>query len=99
MLSGETGQEDDTRGTDQEEFGNTMDVKNFLTKTERLDRMPARRKTNDRLSIALADNYTEIEEKKIGIFDLSLNHQANTAITDNAVSQNTFVEAIKRQGF
>lgn len=99
MLATETGQEDDTRGTDEEEDMNFSDVDAFLKKKERLDLVEARRKGNERPLITLSDNYEEIKEKKIDIFDLSLTHSTNASVSDSAIKQNTFVESTKRQGF
>lgn len=99
LLITETGQEDDTRGTEEHEIKDVSDVKNFIAKIERLDHVQARRRGNERPSITLSDNYREIAEKKVDIFDLALNHNANSTVNDTAISQNTFVESEKRQGF
>lgn len=45
------------------------------------------------------DDYDEIEEKKIGIFDLALNHATNSTLSDNAIKTDTLIDAQKRQGF
>lgn len=102
LLTTETGQEDDTRGSETEEvpkIKSIKDVATFIDKVERLDHVQARRKGGERPSITLTDNYEEIEEKKIDIFDLNLHHNTNATVSDSAIDQNTFVEATKRQGF
>lgn len=99
LLTTETGEEDDTRGAEEEEKIDLSNIKKFIAKEERLDHVQARRKGDERPVVTLQDNYQEIQEKNIDLFDLSLHHQTNATVSDNAVSQDTFIEANKRQGF
>lgn len=99
VVATETGQEDDTRGTDEEEIKDPSDVVAFINKSHRLEKRQLLKKGTKRSEISLADNYKEIEEKKIEIFDLALAHHTNTTVSDNAIDQSTHIESIKRQGF
>lgn len=105
VLSGETGKEDDSRGTDEEEgvspvknMKSISDIQTFIEKVDELDYARPKRRLS-RPSITLSDNYQEIEEKKIEIFDLRLSHNTNSAVSDTAINQNTFVRSKKEQGF
>lgn len=95
----ETGQEDDTRGTDEQEMTKPSDVIAFINKDHRLEKRRILKKGDKRSEISLSDDYKEIEEKRIDIFDLGLNHSTSATVSDNAIDQSTNIEAVKRQGF
>lgn len=99
FINEETGQEDDTRGTDEEEFPKQSKVENWINKIERLDFVSPRNQRSERPLAKFSDNHQEIEEKKIDIFDLNVNHQVNSTVADNVVTGDTLVAAQKRQGF
>lgn len=91
----ETGQEDDTRGTDEEE-----QKKSWIDKDERLDRKYLNRGRAQINESSFSKGNLEIPlEQKIGIFDVTINHSTNATTGETAVSGNTFIEALKRQNY
>lgn len=75
------------------------DVIAFINKDHRLEKRRILKKGDKRSEISLSDDYKEIEEKRIDIFDLGLNHSTSATVSDNAIDQSTNIEAVKRQGF
>lgn len=102
LITTETGLEDDTPEDDQLDITaieNINDVNKFIGKKERIDSVQARRTGDERPTVTFGDNHEEIEEKRIDIFNIALSHATNSTLGDQAVTENTFVEATKRQGF
>lgn len=99
LITLETGEEDDTRGTDEEEMPKQSNVERWIDKIERLDHTQSRSVGVERSSATFGDNFEEIKEKKIDLFDLGVNHAVSSTVADNAIKNDTLVEAQKRQGF
>lgn len=99
LITLETGQEDDTRGTDEEEMPKQNNVERWIDKIERLDHTQPRSTGVERASATFGDNFDEIQEKRIDLFDLSLTHNTGATMGDTATKSDTLVEAQKRQGF
>lgn len=99
FMKTETGQEDDTRGTDEEEMPKPMNVDNWINKTDAIENKQLRRADGDRSSATFGDNFEESNEKKVDIFDIDVNHTAGSTMSDNAMKSDTLVDAQKRQGF
>lgn len=99
FLKDETGQEDDSRGSDDEEFPRQTKLENWIDKIERLDFIRPKNEDKKRPVAKFSDNHEEIEEKKVDIFDLDLNHQVSSTLADTVISGDTLIAAQKRQGF
>lgn len=99
LITLETGDEDDTRGTDEEEMPKPTNVDSWINKGERLDHTQTRSTGVDRASVTFGDNFEEIQEKRIELFDLDVNHTAGSTVGDTAMKSDTLVDAQKRQGF
>lgn len=99
FIDEETGQEDDTRGTDEEELPKPSKVDSWIDKIERMDFVSPKNKNAERPTAIFSDDHQEIEEKTIGIYDLGLNHNVNSTVSDQVIAGDTLVAGQKRQGF
>lgn len=99
LITLETGEEDDTRGTDEQEMPKATSVDDWINKIERLDHTRTRATDIERASATFGDNFEEIQEKKIDLFDLDVNHTSGSTVGDTATKSDTLVDAQKRQGF
>lgn len=98
-VNEETGSEDDTRGTAEEEFPKSTKVEDWINKIERMDYISPKNQNSDRPVATFSDNHEEINEMNVDIFDLDVNHQANSTLADSVVAGDTLIAAQKRQGF
>lgn len=64
-----------------------------------MDFISPKNKNSDRPTALFSDDHQEIEEKKIGIYDLGVNHNVNSTLSDQVIIGDTLVAAQKRQGF
>lgn len=99
LITLETGEEDDTRGTDEEEMPKATNVDSWINKVERLDHTRTRSTDVERASATFGDNFEEIQEKRIDLFDLDVNHTAGSTMGDTVTKGDTLIDAQKRQGF
>lgn len=94
--TGETGEEDDTRGSNEEE---SKKKEKWLEQAERLEKLNIERPNLTKLMPKFSDDHIEVEERKLTLFDVTVNHSTNSTIGQNVKGGLTFIDGLRRQNY